>query len=197
MDKKSVSASLLIVYLASLFALVGSCFYAFVFKDKQIKVESVNILTVEGVSVFNDKDKKEQSTSLNLSNMELGIRPATGEINQETQVPSTINDTNTSEGYYAKVFVDSNKNYKIIIKDIKVKTQKNEIDAKEQLKNVFISLKDIKNTTKALEEDEFELVNFQDVSETQELVFLIWLGALADDVLQGAKISFSLSFEEI
>ena len=197
MDKKSVSASLLIVYLASLFALVGSCFYAFVFKDKQIKVESVNILTVEGVSVFNDKDKKEQSTSLNLSNMELGIRPATGEINQETQVPSTINDTNTSEGYYAKVFVDANKNYKIIIKDIKVKTQKNEIDAKEQLKNVFISLKDIKNTTKALEEDEFELVNFQDVSETQELVFLIWLGALADDVLQGAKISFSLSFEEI
>ena len=129
--------------------------------------------------------------------MELGIRPATGEINQETQVPSTINDTNTSEGYYAKVFVDANKNYKIIIKDIKVETQKNEIDAKEQLKNVFISLKDIKNTTKALEEDEFELVNFQDVSETQELVFLIWLGALADDVLQGAKISFSLSFEEI
>ena len=56
MDKKSVSASLLIVYLASLFALVGSCFYAFVFKDKQIKITGVNIMMVEGVSVGYKKE---------------------------------------------------------------------------------------------------------------------------------------------
>lgn len=197
MDKKSVSASLLIVYLASLFAVIGSCFYTFVFKDKQIKITTIAIESIQGVSVFNDEEKQQKSIELELSKMELGIRPATGELDQETQVPSTINDTNTSEGYYAKVYVETTQDYKIVIKNIKVETQENEVEVKEQLKNVFISIKDVKNTTKALEKEELEIVNFKDVTETQELVFLVWLGALADDVLQGAKISFTLSFEAL
>ena len=53
MDKKSVSASLLIVYLAALFAVVGSCFYNFIFKERQIKIENVLVEASANISVFN------------------------------------------------------------------------------------------------------------------------------------------------
>jgi len=197
MDKKSVSASLLIVYLAALFAVVGSCFYNFIFKERQIKIENVLVEASANISVFNDKEKSEKCTKLNLSEMKLGIRPATGEIDKDTQIPSTINNESTSEGYYASVFVDTTVDYKILIKDINIETKQNELEVKEERKNIFISILDVENTTKSLEDDEIELVKFEDQTETKELVFLIWLGALADDVLQGANISFVLEFRAI
>ena len=193
MEKKSVSASLLVIYLAGLFAVVGSCFYAFVFQKNQIKVESIKVSAIN-INVYNDKDKTEKSTELKLSNMETGIRPATGKIDKETQIPSTISGEGTSEGYYATVYVDTSINYNIIVKNIKLESDKHELDLKDQRKNIYIAIEDVKNTTKTLEKDEFVLVTFEDVAETQELTFFVWLGSFADDVLKGTKISFELEF---
>ena len=186
MEKKSVSASMLILYLAALFAVVGSCFYAFVFKDKQIKIEKVAILAEEQIA-----------TALNLSDMEIGIRPATGKLDQETQIPSTITDEGTSEGYYAAVYVEAKTNYKIVLKNINIESEKDDLLTKEERKNIFISIKDIANTTKNLEKDETEIVLFEDVSTLQKLTFFIWLGQSAGDDLQGAKISFDLAFIKV
>lgn len=194
MEKKSVSASLLIIYLAALFAVVGSCFYAFVFKNNQITIEEIVVSAVSQISVYNDEEKKEKSNKLKLSDMQVGIKPATGEIDKDTQIPSTINDEGTSEGYFAKVYVDTDINYKILVKNIKIESEKNALDIKEERKNIFITIKDVANTTKSLEKDEFELVTFEDVNKTQELTFLIWLGSLAGEILEGAKITFELSF---
>lgn len=197
MEKKSVSASLLIVYLAALFAVVGSSFYAFVFKNNQIIIEEVKVFAVSEVLVYNDEEKKEKSTKLNLSDMQVGIKPATGEIDKETQIPSTINDEGTSEGYYAKLYVDTNINYKILVNNINIESEKHVLDVKKERKNIFISIKNIANTTKSLEDDEIELVKFENVSQIQELTFLIWLGGLAGEDLEGAKISFELNFVKI
>jgi len=197
MKKNSVSASLLILYLAGLFAVVGSCFYTFVFKGKQIKLESVSVVAASGISVYNDKEKKQKSTSLELSDMEIGLKPATGDLDKETQIPSTINDEGTSEGYYATIFVDSSKNYKVVIKNIKIESDKDELLVKDERKNIFVAIKDIEGTTTDLDKDEIVLVTFSDVTETQQLTFLFWLGSLAGEDLQGAKISFELSFESV
>ena len=193
MERKSVSATILVLYLAGLFAVIGSCFYAFIFKENQIKVEAVFIET-KGVAVYHDNEKNNPATELNLSDMEIGIRPATGKLDKETQIPSTICSDGTSEGYYASVFVDFGVNYKIVLKDINIESEKHELDLKEQRKNIFIAIEDIKNTTKSLEEDEITLVTFQDTNSIQELTFLIWIGAFANDDLKGAKISFTLEF---
>ena len=197
MEKKSVSASMLILYLAALFAVVGSCFYAFVFKDKQIKIEKVAILADEEILVYNDENKEQIATALNLSDMEIGIRPATGKLDQETQIPSTITDEGTSEGYYAAVYVEAKTNYKIVLKNINIESEKDDLLTKEERKNIFISIKDIANTTKNLEKDETEIVLFEDVSTLQKLTFFIWLGQSAGDDLQGAKISFDLAFIKV
>jgi dimeric dUTPase (all-alpha-NTP-PPase superfamily) len=196
MERKSVSATILVLYLAGLFAVIGSCFYAFIFKENQIKVEAVFIET-KGVAVYQDNEKNNPATELNLSDMEIGIRPATGKLDKETQIPSTICSDGTSEGYYASVFVDFGVNYKIVLKDINIESEKHELDLKEQRKNIFIAIEDIKNTTKSLEEDEITLVTFQDTNSMQELTFLIWIGAFADDGLKGSKISFTLDFVAI
>ncbi len=194
MEKKSVSASLLIVYLVALFAVIGSCFYAFVFQARQIKVENLKIVSASGIGVFKDEGKSQATENLELSNMKTGIRPATGKIDKDTQIPSTITDANTSEGYYASVFVETQTNYKIVIKNIQIESSQDALEVKDERKNVFVSLKDVENTTKSLENDEIELVKFEDVSEPQKLTFLIWLGASAGDALHGARISFEIHF---
>lgn len=197
MEKKSVSATLLIIYLAALFAVVGSCFYAFIFKGNQIKLEAVKIVSADGISVFYDQEKKNLANKLNLSDMEIGIRPVTGEPDKDSQVPSTINDEGTSEGYYATVYVSANIGFKIVIKNIKIESNKDELLVKEERKNLYFSILDINGTTTDLNEDNIEVARFEDISETQKFTFLFWLGSLAGDDLKGAKISFDLSFESL
>lgn len=194
MNKKSVAASFLVVFLAITFSVIGSCFMAFVYKDTKIEVKEVLVTFAEGVGVYQNKELTEPVSALKLSDMQVGLKPATGEIDAETMIPSTITNQGTSEGYYAKVFVKSNINYKIVMKNIVIKSKKDKHDIKEERKNLFISIKDVANSTKTLEKDETEIVSFSDVSETQELTFLIWMGGLADETLEGAKISFTLDF---
>ncbi len=194
MKKKSIAASFLVVFLAVTFAVIGASFSAFVFKDTKIEVTKVLVSSDAGIDVFDDKNLKEKTTELKLSDMKLGVKPATGEVDSETQIPSTITGDGTTEGYYAKVWVKTSENYKIILKNIEIKSEKNENDVKDQRKNIFIAIKDVANSTKTLEEDETEIVQFTDISNTQELTFLIWLGSFANENLEGAKISFELHF---
>lgn len=194
MNKKSVAASFLVVFLAITFSVIGSCFMAFVYKDTKIEVKEVSVMFADGIGVYQNKELSEPVSTLKLSDMKIGLKPATGEVDAETMIPSTITNQGTSEGYYAKVFVKTNINYKIIMKNIVIESKKDEHDVKEERKNLFISIKDVTNSTKTLEEEETEIVTFSDVSETQELIFLIWMGGLANEALEGSKISFALDF---
>ena len=194
MDKKSVAASILVGFLALVFAVIGACFSSFVFSYTKIEISSVAVKTASGIEVFEDEKLTKKINSLKLSKQELGIKPATGEVDAETQIPSTINAENTTEGYYSKVFVKSTINYKIVISNIKIETERNLIEAEEQRKNIFVAIEDIKNTTKSLENDEIEIVSLEKNSEPQELVFLFWLSSFAGEELEGSKISFSLEF---
>ncbi len=194
MEKKSVSATILVLYLALLFSVIGVCFSVFVYEHNKIKITKVGVAAASRIDVFDDKELQIKSSQLKLSNMDIGLKPATGELDSETQIPSSITDQGTSEGYYATVYVNTSINYKILVSDIEIKTKRDKIKANEERKNIFIAIKDVKNSTKSLEKDETELVRFSDVQTTQKLTFLIWLGSLADDVLIGSKISFNIQF---
>lgn len=195
MEKKSVSATILVIFLSLVFSVIGICFSMFVFKDTRILIENIKLENANGIEIYSDKDLKNTAKELKLSDMELGLKPATGELDSETEIPSTIDDKGTSEGYYSTIFVKSTKSFKIVVKDVQIETKKDKILADEQRKNIFISIKDRKNTTKSLENSETEIAQFSDVSDVLELTFLVWLGSLATDDLEGAKISFVLKFE--
>ena len=196
MEKKSVSATFLVIFLALTFSVIGICFSVYVYQDTKIVIENITISTT-GISVYSDKDLQNSATSLNLSNMDLGLKPATGELDSETQIPSTITDEGTSEGYYATIYVPAGVNFKITITNVVIDTKENEIEANNERKNIFISIKDIENSTQSIEEEVTEIATFSNVTETQKLTFLIWLGSLAGDELVGSKISFTLNFEAI
>jgi hypothetical protein len=129
--------------------------------------------------------------------MDLGLKPATGEIDAESKVPSTITDKGTSEGYYASVYLDARVAFRVIVKNIKIDSTHDEIMVKEERKNIFVAIKDVKNSAKSLENDEIEIASFSNVETLEKLTFYIWLSSFATDELEGAKISFTLEFVAI
>lgn len=194
MNKKSVSATILILYLALIFSVIGASFSTFVYSKTKVLVSAVNVIATEGVGVFYDEKLTQKADKLKLSSMELGLKPATGEVDSETQIPSTITDQGTSEGYYATVFVKSQVNFGVVIKNIVIESSHDANIILEERKNIFVSIKDVKDSTKSLEENEIELSRFLDSSKIEKITFLIWLGAFASDELEGAKISFDIEF---
>lgn len=194
MNKKSVAASTLVVFMAIFFAVIGICFSNFVFKDTKIEVTRVGVASSEGLKVFEDEDLTKEVTELKLSNMELGIKPATGELDADTKIPSTVTDQGTSEGYYSTVYVKVEGDFKVVVGNVKIESKKNILDVEAERENVFVALKDVEGAVKSLETDGVELAKFQDVQGMQKLTFFIWLDALSGDALEGAKISFELEF---
>lgn len=197
MEKKSVSATILILFLALFFSVVGSCFSFFVYKYSRTLVENVGVVADASIGVFSDEKLSKQVNELKLSDMELGLKPATGEVDKESQVPSTIVDDGTSEGYYSTVYVKSSGNFRISINNIKIKSDHDETLVSEEKKNIFIAVKDLKNSVKTLENNGVEICRYSDVSEPLKITFLIWLGSFASDELEGAKISFDINFVAI
>lgn len=194
MDKKSVAASILVGVLAIVFAIIGSCFATFVFQYTKIEISSIAVSSASGIEVFEDEKMTKKVTNLKLSEQLLGIKPATGELDAETQIPTTVSSENTTEGYYSSIWVKSRINYKIVISNIKVKTEQNQLEAEAERKNIFVAIEDISNSTKSLEDDNIQLVIMEDNEEPQKLTFLFWLSGLAGESLEGAKISFTLEF---
>lgn len=196
MEKKSVSATILVLFLAITFSVIGICFSVFVYEETKIIIKEVGV-SANAVSVYGDKDLKNPVTKLDLSNMELGLKPATGKLDSDTEIPSTVTDQGTSEGYYASVYVPAGTNFKITIKDIKIETKKNEGAVKEEREHIFVAIKGLTSAMQTLENDEIELAKFENVNEKTKITFLIWLSSLAGKDLVGAKISFSLVFDKI
>ena len=197
MNKKSVSATILILFLALLFSVIGSCFSMFVYKDSRTLVSAVGLVSEGDIKFYKDEKLTKEVKGLKLSDMELGLKPATGKVDAETQIPSTIDDRGTSEGYYSTIYVKTTGNFRITLANIKIETDHDELVVKEERKNIFVGIQDVKNSVKTLENDGVEVCRFSDVSEPVKLTFLIWLGSFASDELEGAKISFDIKFVKI
>jgi len=197
MNKKSVSATILVLFLALFFSVVGSCFSSFVYKYKRTLVEKVGLIAGNGIELFSNEKLTTKIDKLKLSEMELGLKPVTGEMDEETQIPSTIDDEGTSEGYYSTVYVKSSGNFRISIHNIKIDSDHDENLIKEERKNIFVGIKDLKNSVKTLENEGIEICRYVDAEKPVKITFFIWLGSLASEELEGAKISFDIKFVAI
>lgn len=198
MNKKSVSATILILFMALFFSVVGTCFYTFVYDRTRTLVTAVGIINDDNIQIFSDEKLKKKVSELKLSNMDIGLKPATGEVDSETQIPSTIDDKGTSEGYYSTVYVVSSRKFRIQLNNIQIKSDHDEELIEEEKKNIFVGIMDLKNSVKTLENDGIEICRYTDVStEPIKITFLIWLGSLASDELEGARISFDIKFVSI
>ena len=197
MNKKSVSATILILFLAIFFSVVGICFSCFVYKNSRTLVKAVKLKTSNGINIFGNQEQSKQIQNLKLSNMDTGLKPVTGDIDAETQIPTTIDDRGTSEGYYSTVYVTSNSGFKILIDEINIKSSHSAELIEKEKKNIFVGILDINGSVKTFESNGAELARFNDAVNAQKITFLIWLGSLASDELEGADIYFTLNFVSI
>ena len=197
MEKKSVSATVLVLFLSVFFAVIGICFSMYEYKDKKIVVENVTLAKSEGIELFSDDKLTKPADKLELSELEHGLKPATGELDGETQIPSTIDSTGKSEGYYAPVYLKKGKQCKILVKSVVIESKKDKTLVEEQRKNIFIAIESIKESTKSLEKDGVEIASLDKVDADTKLTFLIWLGQFGTDALEGAKISLTIEFQAV
>ena len=195
MDRENVAKTIAIILSTLLFIIVGSCFSAFLYKYEMVELENPKIFLAEDMQVFNVEGDKVIDT-LTFSKMTLGLKPATGEEDPDTNIPITVTDRQGSEGVYAKckVFVPSGAVVKI--KNIHFETTENSEVIEKERKNIYLSVKEIENSTVSFENDENTIGNLSALDERQDCTFMLWLSGKTGDNLKAVKIFFDIYFEE-
>jgi len=193
MLRKNIAPVIATILSGLLFIIIGSCFSAFLYKDEIIKIENPKIVTNQ-IQVF-DKDGENAIDELKLSKLKLGLKPVTGELDQETNIPVTVTEEKGSEGLFAKVKVLAQSGAKIYVTDLKIDKKENNDNIQEEKKNIMVAIKEIKESATALETNKVLLGELKANNEKQDLTFYIWLSDKASEVLKSATISFNVSFE--
>ena len=164
-------------------AIIGISFYVFKDKIQQVEVKSISIESEEGIIV---KSGEEEGTKLNLAvhSPKIGTKPASGELDTQTDIPYTITSQVGSEGAYAKFEVQSENPYNIILSGINGVPE-------EELDNVKISVD-------GSEKKPFSAKNLGDVifegeKGNKKLTILVWLDGHTTNKIIGSKIDIKLS----
>lgn len=194
MNKNNTAITITTILCALFFIVVGSCFSAFLYEDEIVKVEKVNVVVSEGVQVF-DKDGKKEIEKLELSTMKLGLKPATGEEDATTKIPTTVHEKQGTEGVFAKFKVKAKNGTKIFVTNIKFSGKVSEKVIEEERENVMVSISQISESTNSLKEEKVLLGEISGSEECVDLTLFVWLSASISDKFNSETISFDLLFE--
>ena len=129
--KKSIAVCVTAFLYIMLFAVVGSCFMAFKYEDEKVIVLDPEIVKSEGVKVLSINDT--EIDYLDFSEVKLGLKPVTGDLDVVTKIPVTVTDQNGSEGIYAKFKVDSSIKRTLKITNISI-TGNDKLDIQKERK---------------------------------------------------------------
>lgn len=180
---------------ALLFIVIGSCFTTFIYKNEMIKVEDIKLHVFQGMEVFNaDGDKA--ISELKLSDMKLGLKPATGEEDKVTSIPATVTDKQGSEGQYATFCIYAPAGAKAYITNIKIENHLAKEDISKERENIKVAIDKLESEAVSLKEDKVFIGDIEPSDERQKMVLYVWLTAKAGDLLKGSKISFDITFEQ-
>ena len=196
MNKNNTAITVTTILCALFFIVIGSCFSAFLYAGEIVKVENVNIVKAENILVFDEKGEK-QIEKLSLSKMKLGLKPATGEEDAESKIPSTVHDHHGSEGVYAKFKLQAPQGAKIYVSNIKFSGKASEETIKNERENIMVSISEISKSTQSLKEDKVLLGETQATTDMQKFTFLIWLSSAISEKFNSETISFDLVFEAV
>ena len=197
MDRKNVAMTVTTILCALTFIIIGSCFSAFIYKNEVIKVENPKVVKAQNIEVFSsDGDKVVEK--LELSKMKLGLKPATGEEDAVTSIPTTVTDKQGSEGQYAKFKLFAPSGASIYITNVVIENKKEKADViAAERENIKVAIKEIDKSSKSLAEEKVFLGSVEANEERMEYTFLIWLSGKVSDKLESSTISFNISFEPL
>lgn len=180
MQKKTVATTLTAVLVLFFITIIGSCFSAYIVHKNKIELKEIKVYTGSGIVVADKKDK--QISSLKICSSEMGVRPATGEQNRDTNIPSTVNNSIGTEGAYGVFFLTTESAYEIRLKSVSVT---NGLENNED--NIYVGVMD----------DDSEAINFEkmgsvlykgDKATKKEIVIVSWLDGDVSKSIVGADI---------
>ena len=184
MQKKTVAVTILSILILFFIVAIGSTLSAFKVSKEKVTVKSISVLPGSGIVVL-DNDGN-QITELKVKSSSVGVRPATGEEDSKTNIPTTVNDAVGTEGAYACFKLSANSNWEILLSDCKVS-----VGEDENLDNVRIGIM----------EEENDPISGKDVGsvlakggavEGKEVVVVVWLDQETTKTIKGAEISIIL-----
>lgn len=196
MLRKNIAPVMATVLSGMLFIIIGSCFSAFLYRKEIIKVENPKVVFSSDIVVYDEGGEK-TIEEINLSKMKLGLKPATGDEDSETNIPTTISDKQGSEGHYGKVMVYAPSGVKIVVTDIIIESEESKEKIKEERKNLMLAVKEIDESATNLYEDRIEVGSLTPNQDKKVLTFYVWLSAKATDILEASTISFKVNFEPL
>lgn len=193
MRRRNLAACVATILCALSFIVVGSTFSNFFYMREIISVKNPKLVLSEGMEVFSSKGDKAVD-SLTLSKMQLGLKPATGDEDVETGIPSTVHEKKGSEGQFAKVKVFLPKGARVAVRDIKIDSKQKPEEVEKERENIFVAISELKEKAKPLQGEEVVLGDIEASDERKEITFLVWLSAKAGEALKGSTISFNVYF---
>jgi len=191
-SKKSVEVSISALLIIFLFAIIGSTFIEYLYKNEKVEIKNPRITMSDGIVIKNTKN--ETIHELDFSEIKLGLKPVTGELDVKTKIPVTVNDKNGSEGIFTKFIVDSLHDCNIYIKNLVV-IGNDSLEIQKERENIWFSVVGIEDSTKNFKEDVVNLGTILASSEGKEYTLLMWFSSVASEDFESSKISFEIEFK--
>lgn len=184
MDKKTVAVTVLTSLIVVFIVAIGATLSAFKVSKERVTVESISIVCADEASITDKNGNIIQN--LEVKSSSVGVRPATGDEDTETNIPTTVNDAVGTEGAYASFFLNAPSAWEI-------RLQKCSLSKSEDinLDNVRLGIMEEKNDPVCGTDVGVVLARGDEV-EKKEYVVVVWLDQETTKDIKGAKISVEL-----
>ena len=184
MDKKTVAITILSFLVLTFFISVGSTLSAYSVSRKMVKVSSIAILANDGIRVLDEDGNP--IVNLKVKSSSVGVRPATGEEDSETSIPTTVNDAVGTEGAYAYFYLSSESDWEILLMSCNLTA-----GANENLTNVRVGIMDETGEPHSGKDIGSVLARGESV-DSKCVVVVVWLDQDTTKTIAGAEISLQL-----
>lgn len=191
MEKKTIGTTIAGILTLIFIVIIGASLSAFKAQPGKVELEEIFIQTSGGLIVqeIGAEPGDPGLTKLKVKSSGVGLKPATGEEDDETTVPHTVNDQIGSEGAYSSFQIVANQAWKIVLKsvDISVGNKYNEF--------IKITIIEEGKGVKSLHNVGTTLAEGEQSEDPKELTVIVWLHPFAPEGLEGADIKITLSVE--
>ena len=184
MEKKTIAITILLCLTLIFIVATGATISAFKVAKERVEVERISIFAQDGIVVVNNEGQI--VTDLEVKSASVGVRPATGEQDPSTSIPTTVNDAVGTEGAYACFKITSSKPYKIVLKSCSF-----ENGYEENLRNVRLGIMEQKNEPVGGNNVGAVLTKGESARE-KEMVIVVWLDSDTKKSIAGSKIKIEL-----
>ena len=185
MERRDIGYAIAYILSFVFMATIGISFSVFKDQKQRVEVKSITVSSEEGI-IIKAANKTGDVFALDVHSPKVGTKPASGELDTQTDIPFTVNDQVGSEGAYAKFEIESDSGCKIILQNVKGVPE-------SELDNVKISVTGTENKPFSAKDIGKTLFQANDVLKNKKFTVLVWLDQHTSNKIVGSKIEIELS----